>query len=67
MIGPDSLTYGWYLVDALIRKFNHKPAIGGYFPKFQLVDGKNAASVNGPGITATYDYEAAWKKLWGVS
>lgn len=67
MIGPDTLTTGWYAVDALIRAFNHKPAIQYSSLHFQLVDGTNAAAVQGAGITATYDYAATWKKLWGVS
>lgn len=67
MVGPDTMTYGWYAVDALIRSFNHKPAIGGYTLKVQLVDNTNAAQVHGAGITATYNYQVAWKKLWGIS
>lgn len=66
MAGPDTMQYGWYAVDALIRAFNDKPAIGGYFPRFQIVDTTNAKDVNGPGITAEFDYQSAWKKLWGI-
>jgi ribose transport system substrate-binding protein len=65
MIGPDTLTYGWYAVDALIRAFNGKPPAR-YELHFQLVDTTNAKSVRGPGITATYDYQAAWKRLWKI-
>lgn len=65
MIGPDSLTYGWYTVDALIRAFNGEEPVG-YALDSQLVDGTNAADVDGEGITATYDYASEWKKLWGV-
>jgi ribose transport system substrate-binding protein len=67
MVGPDTLTYGWYAVDALIRAFNHKPAIVYGKLRVQLIDKTNAAAVKGSGVTATYDYAAAWKKLWGVS
>jgi ribose transport system substrate-binding protein len=67
MVGPDTMTYGWYAVDALIRAFNHKPAILYAKLRVQLIDRTNAASVRGSGVTATYDYAAAWKKLWGVS
>jgi ABC-type sugar transport system substrate-binding protein len=66
MIGPDTLSYGWYAVDSMIRAFNDAPAIGGYTPKSQLVDTTNAKDVRGEGITAAYDYRAEWKKLWGI-
>ncbi|HST37860.1 MAG TPA: substrate-binding domain-containing protein [Conexibacter sp.] len=64
MIGPDSRTYGWYAVDALIRAFNDEPAVH-YELRSQLVDTTNAGEVRGAGITAAYDYEAEWKRLWG--
>jgi ribose transport system substrate-binding protein len=63
MIGPDSKTYGWYAVDAMIRAFNGKPAVH-YDIRSQLVDTTNAGGVKGAGITATYDYESEWKRLW---
>lgn len=63
MIGPDSRTYGWYAVDAMIRALNGEPAVH-YEIRSQLVDGSNAGAVEGTGITATYDYEAAWTQLW---
>jgi ribose transport system substrate-binding protein len=67
MDGGDSHTYGWYAVDALIRAFNHMPPIpDGYNVPHQLVDSANAPSINTPGISVTYDYQAAWKKLWGI-
>jgi ribose transport system substrate-binding protein len=66
MIGPDTLSYGWYAVDSMIRAFNDRPAIGGYTPRSQLVDTSNAKDVEGEGITAGYDFRAAWRTLWGV-
>lgn len=63
MIGPDSRTYGWYAVDAMIRALNGEPAVH-YEIRSQLVDASNAGAVEGTGITATYDYEAAWRQLW---
>jgi ABC-type sugar transport system substrate-binding protein len=65
MIGPDSLTYGWYAVDGLIRAFNDKDPAR-YEIRSQLVDSTNAKEVDGSGITAVYDYEAEWKRLWGA-
>jgi ABC-type sugar transport system substrate-binding protein len=65
MDGGDSHSYGWYAVDALIRAFNHKPPVH-YNVPHQLVDSVNAPSINTPGISSTYNYQAAWKKLWGV-
>jgi hypothetical protein len=65
MIGPDTTTYGWYATDALIRAFNGKPAVH-YDLRVQLVDEENAGEVQGAGITATYDFESEWKKLWGI-
>jgi ribose transport system substrate-binding protein len=64
MIGPDSLTYGWYSVDAMIRAFNGEEPVH-YDLRSQLVDATNAGEVDGDGITATYDYAAAWQELWG--
>jgi ABC-type sugar transport system substrate-binding protein len=66
MIGPDTLSYGWYAVDSLIRAFNDEPAVGPYRPDSQLVDTTNAQDVDGDGITAAYDFRSAWKQLWGV-
>jgi ABC-type sugar transport system substrate-binding protein len=66
MIGPDTLSYGWYAVDSLIRAFNDEPAVGPYRPDSQLVDTTNAQDVDGEGITAAYDFRSAWKQLWGV-
>jgi ribose transport system substrate-binding protein len=65
MDGGDSHTYGWYAVDALIRAFNHMPLVH-YFVPHQLVDKVNAPSIKTPGISVTYNYQADWKKLWGV-
>ena len=65
MNGGDSHSYGWYAVDALIRAFNHKPAVH-YNVPHQLVDSVNAPSINTLGISSTFDYQAAWKKLWGI-
>lgn len=65
MIGPDSKTYGWYAVDALIRAFNGKPAVH-YRVRSHLVDATNAKQEGGTGITAHYDYRSAWERLWGV-
>lgn len=65
MIGPDSLTYGWYCVDAMIRAFNGEEPVH-YELRSQLVDVTNAGEVEGEGITATYDYESEWKQLWGL-
>jgi ribose transport system substrate-binding protein len=65
MMGPDSKTYGWYAIDGMIRAFNRKPAVQ-YKIQSQLVDPTNAKSVKGAGITATYDYAADWKRLWGL-
>jgi ribose transport system substrate-binding protein len=66
MDGGDSHTYGWYAVDALIRAFNHKTPVH-YFVPHQLVDSTNASQFSTPGISVTYNYQADWKKLWGVS
>lgn len=65
MDGGDSTSYGWYAVDALIRAFNHKPAVA-YNVPHQLVDSVNAPSIKTPGISVTYDYQSDWKKLWGI-
>lgn len=68
MIGPDTLTYGWYAVDALIRAFNGEAPVHYYENMdIQLVDPANAPEVDGEGITATYDFRDAWKTLWGLS
>ena len=64
-IGPDTLEYGWYAMDALIRAFNHKPQVK-YNLSFQLIDQTNAKSTKGAAIANAYDYKSAWLKLWGV-
>jgi len=64
-IGPDTTEYGWFAMDALIRAFNHKPQLK-YNVPFRLIDRTNANSTKGPGITNSYDFHAAWLKLWGV-
>ena len=64
-IGPDTLEYGWYAMDALIRAFNHKPQLKYNIP-FRLIDRTNANSTTGPGIANSYDFHAAWLKLWGL-
>jgi ribose transport system substrate-binding protein len=65
MAGPDSLEYGWYAVDALIRAFNDKEPVEYELP-FQIIDKTNAKSVEGDGVTNAYDYAAGWTELWGV-
>ena len=64
-IGPDTLEYGWFAMDAILRAMNHKPQVRYHVP-FQLVDQSNAKKTKGAGITNAYNYEAAWLKLWGV-
>lgn len=64
-IGPDTLEYGWFAMDAVLRAMNHKPQVTYDIP-FQLVDSSNAKKTKGEGITNAYDYQAAWLKLWGV-
>jgi ribose transport system substrate-binding protein len=65
-IGPDTTEYGWFATDALIRAFNHKPQVK-YRVPFRLIDRTNAKSTKGPGISNSYDFHAAWLKLWGVN
>jgi ABC-type sugar transport system substrate-binding protein len=64
-IGPDTNEYGWFATDAILRAMNHKPQVK-YNVPFRLMDGTNAKSTTGPAITNSYDYRAAWLKLWGV-
>jgi ribose transport system substrate-binding protein len=64
-IGPDTLEYGWYAIDSILRALNHKPQVKYTIP-FRLIDRTNAKSTAGPGIANSYDYKAAWLKLWGV-
>jgi ribose transport system substrate-binding protein len=64
-IGPDTTEYGWFAMDALIRAFNHKPQVK-YRVPFRLIDRTNAKSTKGPAIANSYDFHAAWLKLWGV-
>lgn len=65
MAGPDTAQYGWWVADALIRYFNKKPQVKGNIP-FQLIDSTNVQDTDGQGITADFNYQADWKKLWGV-
>lgn len=64
-IGPDTLQDGWYAVDALIRFFNHKPRVKYQLP-FRLIDRSNAASVQTPGISSSFNFAADWEHLWGT-
>lgn len=64
-IGPDTTEYGWFAMDSLLRAFNHKPQVKYNLP-FRLIDSTNAKSTTGPGISNSYDFHAAWLKLWGV-
>lgn len=64
-IGPDTLEYGWYALDATLRRMNGRP-VPKYTIPFRLMDYTNAKSTKGPGISDSYDYQAAWLKLWGV-
>jgi len=64
-IGPDTTEYGWFAIDAILRALNHKPQLKYTIP-FRLVDKSNAKSTSGPGIANSYDFQAAWLKLWGV-
>jgi ABC-type sugar transport system substrate-binding protein len=64
-IGPDTLEYGWFAMDAILRAMNHKPQVH-YDVPFRLMDKTNAKSLSGPAIANSYDYRAAWLKLWGV-
>jgi ribose transport system substrate-binding protein len=64
-IGPDTLEYGWFAMDAVLRSLNHKPAVK-YNVPFRLMDNTNAKSLPGAAIANSYDYKSAWLKLWGV-
>lgn len=64
-IGPDTSEYGWFAIDAILRAMNHKPQVK-YNVPFRLMDSTNAKSLNGPAIANSYNYQAAWLKLWGV-
>jgi ABC-type sugar transport system substrate-binding protein len=64
-IGPDTKEYGWFATDAILRAMNHKPQVK-YNVPFRLLDGTNAKSTTGPGISNSYDFKHAWLKLWGV-
>jgi ABC-type sugar transport system substrate-binding protein len=64
-IGPDTSEYGWFATDAVIRAMNHKPQVH-YNVPFRLIDRSNAKSTKGIGISNSYDFHAAWLKLWGV-
>jgi len=64
-IGPDTSEYGWFATDAVIRAMNHKPQVR-YNVPFRLIDRSNAKSTKGPGISNSYDFHAAWLKLWGL-
>jgi len=63
-IGPDTTEYGWFAMDAVLRALNHKPQVK-YDVPFRLIDRTNAKSTTGPGISNSYDFRAAWLKLWG--
>jgi ribose transport system substrate-binding protein len=64
-IGPDTLEYGWFAMDAILRAMNHKPQVT-YDVPFRLMDKTNAKSLSGAAIANSYNYQAAWLKLWGV-
>lgn len=64
-IGPDTSEYGWFATDAILRAMNHKPQVK-YNVPFRLMDKTNAKSTSGAAIANSYDYKAAWLKLWGV-
>jgi ABC-type sugar transport system substrate-binding protein len=64
-IGPDTNEYGWFATDAILRAMNHKPQVK-YDVPFRLMDSTNANTTPGPAIANSYDYRAAWLKLWGV-
>lgn len=64
-IGPDTSEYGWFALDAILRAMNHKPQVK-YNVPFRLMDSTNARSTTGPAIKNSYNYQAAWLKLWGV-
>jgi ribose transport system substrate-binding protein len=64
-IGPDTLEYGWFAMDAILRAMNNKPQVK-YDVPFRLMDKTNAKSLSGAAIANSYDYKAAWLKLWGV-
>ena len=66
LAAPDTLGYGWYAVDALIRWFNQKPAVK-YRVPFRILDSGNAASAGGPAVKDDFDFASAWKRLWGLS
>lgn len=63
--GPDTSEYGWFALDAILRAMNHKPQVK-YNVPFRLMDSTNAKSLSGPAIANSYNYQAAWLKLWGV-
>jgi len=64
-IGPSTAEYGWFATDALLRAFNHKPQVK-YDVPFRLIDRSNAKSTMGIAISNSYNWQAAWLKLWGV-
>lgn len=64
MMGSAAKTYGWYAVDALIRKWNGKPQQEYDIP-LVLVDSENADEFENEYIEVTYDVAAEWEKLWG--
>jgi ABC-type sugar transport system substrate-binding protein len=64
-IGPDTSEYGWFAMDAILRAMNHKPQVK-YDVPFRLMDSTNAKSLSGPSIANSYNFRAAWLKLWGV-
>jgi ribose transport system substrate-binding protein len=64
-IGPDTLEYGWFAMDAVLRAMNHKPQVK-YTVPFRLMDSTNAKSTKGAAISNSYDFQSAWLKLWGV-
>lgn len=60
---PDTMLYGWYSIDALVRFFNDldQPS---YDLDIQLVDSSNAGEVDGEGITAEIDLQSEFTQLW---
>jgi ribose transport system substrate-binding protein len=65
MAGPDTKMYGYWVVDGLIRFFNHKPQLKENIP-FRIIDTSNAKSVKGDAIKASFDFRGRFKKLWKV-
>jgi ABC-type sugar transport system substrate-binding protein len=63
MAGPDTLDYGYYVVDSLTRAFNHKPPAKYDIP-FRLIDSTNAATLPGDAIAADFDLKSKWLEFF---